>query len=124
MARPPFRKDRGRLLDRPAEAVLLMLPIERTVVPHVIAEQTLATLPRDASVREAAAMMAARRIGAVLVVDGGRLVGIFTERDAITRVVARGTDPDRTPIATVMTPDPDTIRPDASAAAALERMSS
>ncbi len=100
-----------------------MIPVERTIVPHVVAEQVLATFPRSASVRDAAMTMAERRIGAVLVVEDGRLVGIFTERDVVTRVVARGGDPDRTTLGEVMTPDPDTIGPDDSVAYALERMS-
>lgn len=100
-----------------------MIPVERTIVPHVIAEQVLATFPRAASVREAAATMASRRIGAVLIVEDGHLLGIFTERDVVTRVVATGGNPDRVTLGEVMTPDPDTIGPDDSVALALERMS-
>lgn len=100
-----------------------MIPVERTIVPHVVAEQELVTFPRRASVRTAAEAMARRRIGAVLVVEDGRLLGIFTERDVVTRVVACGGDPDRTTLGAVMTPDPDTIGPGDSVAAALERMS-
>ena len=54
------------------------------------------------SVREAARLMASHQIGAVPVVDGDRLAGIFTERDVLARVVAAGLDPAATPIAEVM----------------------
>ncbi|MBL8834933.1 MAG: CBS domain-containing protein [Alphaproteobacteria bacterium] len=100
-----------------------MIPVERTIVPHVIGEQVLATFTRAARVRDAAATMAERRIGAVLVVEDGRLLGIFTERDVVTRVVATSRDPDTTTLGEVMTADPDTIGPDDSVALALERMS-
>lgn len=49
--------------------------------------------------------------GALLVVDGTRLIGIFTERDIVFRVVAAGRDPKATRLAEVMTPQPQTIHP-------------
>lgn len=61
------------------------------------------TIDRERNVREAAELMNARRIGAVVVTDGSRAVGIFTERDVLTRVVAAGADPARTSIGSVMT---------------------
>jgi CBS domain-containing protein len=70
----------------------------------------LTALP-SATVREASEMMAARQVGAVLVVDEGRLVGIFSERDAVFRVVAKGLDPAVTPLSAVMTPEPKTAKP-------------
>jgi CBS domain-containing protein len=63
-----------------------------------------------------------RRVGAVMVADGGRLVGIFTGRDAV-RTLAEGHNPLDTALATVMTRNPDTIPPDATAIDALRRMS-
>jgi CBS domain-containing protein len=51
-----------------------------------------------------------RRVGAVLVTeDDQRLVGIFTGRDAVHRVLAEGKSPERTTLAEVMTPGPDTM---------------
>ena len=64
------------------------------------------------SVRKAAKVMAAKRVGALLVVEGKTLVGIFTERDSLFRVTAGGLDPDSTTLAQVMTPSPRTIAPD------------
>jgi len=66
------------------------------------------------SVGEAAKMMAKKQVGALLVVEDERLVGIFTERDALVRVIAAGLDPHRTLLADVMTPDPKTLAPDKS----------
>ena len=63
-------------------------------VYHVVADMT---------VREVAAYMTERRVGAVAVLDGTRLAGIVSERDIMGRVVARSKDPDATRVADVMT---------------------
>ncbi|MCO6436106.1 MAG: CBS domain-containing protein [Phycisphaerae bacterium] len=52
----------------------------------------VATVDRDSTVLDAAKLMNQRRIGAVVVTAGDRVVGIFTERDVLTRVVAAGKD--------------------------------
>jgi CBS domain-containing protein len=54
------------------------------------------------SVAQAARVMTERQIGAVPVVEGDRVAGVFTERDVLARVVAAGVDPTTTPISTVM----------------------
>ena len=61
------------------------------------------------TVLEAVRAMVERNIGAVPVVHNGRLVGIFSERDLMKRVVAEGCDPRRTCLAEVMTEDPLTV---------------
>ncbi len=63
----------------------------------------------DTSVVEAVKEMDRRRIGAILVIESGRIVGIFTERDVLTRVVAAGLDPATTPLEQVMSRDPTTV---------------
>ena len=73
-------------------------------------------------VSEAAKLMANKNVGAVMVVEGARLVGIFTERDIAFRVVARGLDAQTTRLADVMTPAPDTVDPDKPFGYALVRM--
>ena len=76
------------------------------------------------SVGEAVASMMAMRRAAVLVVDGdGRLVGIFTERDVLTRVVAVGLNPLATQMGQVMTRDPDALSVTDRVAYAVNRMS-
>lgn len=66
----------------------------------------------EMSVAKAAWMMKKNKVGAVLVVEQGRLVGIFTERDAVYRVMALGLAPDTTMVRDVMTREPVTVEPD------------
>lgn len=66
-------------------------------------EGTLATLTPDATVLEAAELMNQRMIGSVLVVQEGKLAGIFTERDVLLRIVAGKRDPATTILSEVMT---------------------
>ncbi|WP_448202755.1 CBS domain-containing protein [Azospirillum sp. sgz302134] len=94
----------------------------RKLMPDVIKDQRLVTLPPDANACDAAVMMAERRVAAVLVTEGRALKGIFTERDLASRVVAAGRDAATTRLSDVMTPNPDTLGPDARAIDALELM--
>jgi CBS domain-containing protein len=81
------------------------------------------TLPASATVREACCEMRDRRIGAVLVTNrSGRLLGIFTGRDAVGRVVAAGKSAAKTKLSSVMTADPVTMTPDMTAIDALRLM--
>lgn len=70
----------------------------------------LLTVEATVSIVEVAQRMVERNVGAVLVVDDGRLAGIMTERD-LMRAVARGLRDD-TVVADCMTSDPETIAPD------------
>lgn len=80
-------------------------------------------LPPSTNVMQAARHMHAHHVRAVLVVEGdARLVGIFTERDAISRVLAAGKDPVATTLADVMTNNPETITPQHTAIEALRLM--
>lgn len=92
------------------------------IIPDVVRDQTLYKLAPSASARDAAKVMGANKVSGVLVVEGERLVGIFTERDLTARVVASGRDPDATKLSEVMTPRPDVLAPDESALNALEMM--
>ena len=65
----------------------------------------------DTTVARAARLMASKNVGALLVVEGEDLLGIFTERDALFRVVAAGLDAKTTQVADVMTPQPKTVAP-------------
>lgn len=93
-----------------------------TSVAELIAGQTVIAVNPATSVREVALTLTEYDIGAVLVVENGTLLGIFTERDAVTRIVAERRDEDATPVAAVMTPDPTTIGPDCSLVKAVELM--
>ena len=81
-------------------------------VRSVVANQTPLTAAKTTTVLEAAHLMKAQSKGALLVVEGSKLIGIFTERDALFRVIAAGRDPTTTPVSEVMTPQPQTIHPD------------
>ncbi len=81
-------------------------------VRSVVANQTPLMAAKTTTVLEAAHQMKAHGKGAMLVVEGSQLIGIFTERDALFRVIAGGRDPATTAIADVMTPQPQTIHPD------------
>ena len=72
---------------------------------------------------EAIALMQEARVGCVLVVLGGRLMGIFTERDVLIQVVGRSIDAVKTPVRRLMTADPEYLRPTDSIAYALNAMS-
>jgi CBS domain-containing protein len=68
----------------------------------------------ETTVTKAARLMAVRRVGAIAVVEDKRLVGIFTERDALVRVIARKLDPETTRLDEVMTRMPITVGPEES----------
>jgi CBS domain-containing protein len=74
------------------------------------------------TVRQAAQRMAQACCSSILICDGDRLRGIFTERDLLVRVVAAGRDPAATPLHEVMTADPDTIQATAPVIEAIRRM--
>jgi CBS domain-containing protein len=78
--------------------------------------------PAD-TVRKAIDEMNRHRVGCVLVEEGGRLVGVFTERDVLGKIAPGGIDIDRTRVAEVMTRDPECLTPDDGVAYALNKMS-
>ena len=61
------------------------------------------SIDREASVLQAARLLSEKRVGAVVVTSGPKVVGIFTERDLVNRVVAAGLDPSQTGVGQVMT---------------------
>jgi CBS domain-containing protein len=67
------------------------------------------TCPAGATVAEACRLLAERRVGALVVVDGSAVVGLFTEREVATRVVAAGLDPAGTGVTEVMRRDVPTV---------------
>lgn len=88
-----------------------------------IVEQREAITAREGmTVSEAAKLMRESRAGAILIVNDGGLAGIFTERDALFRVVAEGRDPNSTQLSEVMTRNPRTIHPGKPFAEALQVM--
>ena len=92
-------------------------------VRQLITREGLVSLPGTATVRQASRLMAEHGVGAVLVMAGSALEGIFTERDALNRVLAEGRDPDTTELSDVMTANVVTLGPTAAAVDALRLMS-
>ena len=88
---------------------MLDLPVKSLVEP-----KKLILLPPETTVSEAAKRMAAENTGAVLVMENDVLIGIFTERDAVFRVLAKGQDAQTTLLREVMTHDPATVPPNTS----------
>lgn len=68
----------------------------------------------DLSIADAVAEMNQHRVGSVLVIEAGKLIGIFTERDVLRRVVGASIDPRQVPVRRVMTSDVFTITPEAT----------
>jgi CBS domain-containing protein len=97
-------------------------PMPQRAIRTVVANQKILTAPAGTSVTEAARLMKQSRVGAIMVVEMRRLVGIFTERDALLRVLAEDLDPHTTTLRDVMTADPQTIEPDRPFAHALHMM--
>jgi CBS domain-containing protein len=81
-------------------------------VRDAIADRKPFTAPGKTTIAAAARLMKKHNVGALMVVEGGRLAGIFTERDALFRVLAEARDPAQTHVADVMTRGPRTIGPD------------
>ncbi len=96
-------------------------------MPHrkirdVIAGRKVHTAPPQTTVADAARLMKKHAVGALLIVDHARLVGIFTERDVLFRVIAPDKDPKTTRVAAAMTKKPRTIAPDRPIGHALHMM--
>lgn len=72
---------------------------------EIMREGFIFAVQRTAPVSVAARVMETHNVGIVAVLDGDRLVGVFSERDVVRRVVNRGRDPELTPIEIVMTRD-------------------
>jgi CBS domain-containing protein len=82
----------------------------------------LYAVPAGMSARDAAAYMAERNIGAVTVVEGDRVVGLFSERDLMKRVVAEGRDPSAVKVGDAMTTELTTAGPDESYEEGISKM--
>jgi CBS domain-containing protein len=90
--------------------------------------ELLPTLPpavalgHQAPVRDAIAVMREKQLSCVLVVEHGQLVGVFTERDVVTKVAATPLDVDHVPLRDVMQPDPECLQLDDELVYALQQM--
>ena len=81
----------------------------------------LSVLPSN-TVYEAITKMAERGVGALLVIQEGKLVGIISERDYARKVILQGRRSQETTVEEIMTPDPVTVRPEQSVTECMELM--
>ena len=115
-----FEEGERRRRNRVFDAALLQEPLHRLVArkPLIFAPAGTATVAMRAMQRE--------RRGCVLVTSdgtpGSRLIGIFSERDVLYRIVDRGRNPANLPLSEVMTPDPESLPEEASIAWVLNKM--
>ena len=92
----------------------------RTPLDQILEErEAIHSVGPDATVTECVRAMTTRKIGAMMIMDGEKLIGIFTERDALSKVLAVGLDPGSTKVSEVMTRDPYCIAPTASVGEAM-----
>lgn len=97
--------------------------MQRKVIPGIVHEQEIIALEKTASIHTAVQTMSTHNIAAIAVTDDqGVLVGIVSERDMTHRVLACGLSPQSTPLADVMTENPETLRPGDDAIDAVELM--
>jgi CBS domain-containing protein len=99
-----------RLRDK--RAAPLSRIFEQREAIHAVGPDTLVT--------ECVHTMTAEKIGALIVMDGEKLIGIFTERDALNKVLAPGLDPRRTKVSEVMTKDPYCVPPTTTVGEAMQ----
>ncbi len=96
-------------------------PVMHTV-QHVLGLRNLVTARPEQSAYEAACLMAESGVGALPIVSGGRLVGVFSERDLMTRVLVPRLDPKATAVGDVMTRDIVTAHVEERTESCVEKM--
>ncbi len=80
-------------------------------IRNIMEKKKFLTAPPETTVSNAAKLMAHKNVGAILVIEEERLVGIFSERDVVFRVIAQGLDAKTTKLTEVMTAEPKTLEP-------------
>jgi CBS domain-containing protein len=100
--------------------------VERSLMEDPVSQlspRRAVTLPPNVPVKQAIQVMLSHDIGAVLIVDDtGKLVGIFSERDLLTKVASPHVDHTTRPVSDFMTPNPETVRPTDTLAFVLHKM--
>jgi CBS domain-containing protein len=91
-------------------------------IRQIIQGKKVVTASPDISVADAAIAMRNARVGALAILEDEKLVGIFTERDALFRVLANGMNPSTTKLQHVMTENPQTITPNRPVSHAMHLM--
>ncbi|HRX82472.1 MAG TPA: CBS domain-containing protein [Pirellulaceae bacterium] len=99
--------------------------VERALIKdrvHVLAPKQPCMVSPDVTVGEVLHQMATNRIGCVMIVDGGKPVGIFSERDALMKLNTEAATLSDRPISEFMTANPETLQDSAKIAFAVQRM--
>jgi CBS domain-containing protein len=91
-------------------------PLTRIFEKH----EAIHSVGPDTPVAECVRTMTSEKVGALIVMDGERLIGIFTERDALNKVLAAGLDLAGTKVVEVMTKDPYCVPPTTTVGDAME----
>lgn len=84
--------------------------MSQRVISSIIEDRPLISCNSGTTVREACQLMTAKKVSALAVLEEGRLAGIFTERDALWKILSAGLDADKTLISDVMVRNPQTVR--------------
>jgi CBS domain-containing protein len=114
-------EDEGNLSEFEEHEAEITRGLLTTAIKHLNPRAAI-TVEEGTSVAEAVAIMNREKIGGVLVVREGRLSGIFTERDVLTKVAGRGLDFTKIFVRDYMTADPEALSPDHKVAYALNKM--
>lgn len=84
--------------------------MSQRVISNIIENRPLVSCKKGTTVRDACKLMTEKKISALAVLEKSKLVGIFTERDAVSKILAKGLNPDTTLISQVMVSEPQTVR--------------
>jgi CBS domain-containing protein len=109
--------------ERAAAAVRLGAAILHQPIRELATLRPAICVPPTMTVRAAIDRMNHDGVGCVLVEDRGRLIGIFTERDVLTKIVGTSMDLERSTVDSLMTRDPEALSPDDRVSYALNKMS-
>lgn len=91
-------------------------------VRDILGDRALPSIAAETTIRAAAEVLDHFNVGAVVVLEGDRLVGVLSERDIIRRCIAQGADPVTSKVADAMTRDPQTVQGTDAVAEAFARM--
>ena len=117
-----YLDDEQRIADEQARGGYFDTHALRSPINALPELQPVVRVDPHTSVRDTIKAMINRRVGCVLVIEGGSLVGVFSERDVLTKVAGNDIDLDSTPVSELMTLHPETLPQESKLAFALNKM--
>ena len=117
-----YLEDEQRIADERAEEKLFESHALRSPINELPELQPMVGVDPDTSIRAAINEMINKSVGCVLVIEDGTLVGVFSERDVLTKVVSKNVDLDATHVTDVMTSRPETLTETSELVFALHKM--